>query len=83
MLMVMVTTTTEGGTYSIDSSGVWSYRPNQGVSGQDSFIVVSTDTQGGKSEQKITVNIVEGIYIGEKPFEYLIIDYDLYIDLNL
>ena len=52
-------TTTEGGTYSIDSSGVWSYRPNPGVSGQDSFIVVSTDTQGGKSEQKITVNIVE------------------------
>jgi VCBS repeat-containing protein len=70
----------------IDGSGVWSYRPNQGVYGQDSFVVVSTDTQGGKSEQKITVNILEGdsaglptLAAGEDPI-YLIIDYDMYLN---
>ena len=50
-------TTDNGGTYSIDGSGNWSYTPQPDFFGTDSFVVISKDTQEGTSEQKITVNV--------------------------
>lgn len=49
------------GTVAVNPNGTWTYVPEPGYVGEDSFTVIVDDGRGGKMESKITVDVTETI----------------------
>ncbi len=47
------------GTVEVHKDGTWTYTPNKGYTGKDSFTVIVDDGKGGKIEVPVTVDITE------------------------
>ena len=58
-LSYMVKTDASNGTASVDASGNWSYTPDAGYAGTDSFVVTVSDGKGGTTDVTITITVTE------------------------